>query len=707
MATLQTIRDRAGILIAVIIGLAILAFVLGDFLGKGNSQRIGMKKKLEIAEIAKHSVSYLEYDKRVNDLIDIYKLSGNTSIDEATNLSIQQQAWDQMIREYIMSEEYKNIGLAVSSEELFDLIQGDNPHQYVRQLFTDPQSGMFNRSALIQFLKNMENDPSGNQKKYWMFMESQINDEQMFTKYINLIQKGLYVNSLQASNNIANNSKQVDFNYIVQSYSSIPDSAVSISDKELRDYYQKHQDDYEQSASRNIEYVVFEVKASQNDIANAEEWINDIKPEFEASSNTEQFINANSDEPYDAKNYKQDELSEVLREFMFNNEPGAVYGPYMENESYRLAKLNNINMIPDSVRARHILISPNTERTTRQASAIADSLKSLIEKGSDFALLALTNSDDQGSAQIGGDLGWFADGTMVQPFNEACFNGNKGDLTIVETQFGYHIIEILDQGPKSKKVQVSILIRSIQPSTNTYEQIYSEASRFAGLNDTYDKFIASVEKEGINKRIANDIKEDDRQIPGLESPRSLIRAVYQSDKNNIVLDINHQAVFELEDKFVVAYLTDVKEKGTAPYEQVISDLEFNVRKEKKAEKIIKSIQEKINTTSGMNELADALNLRVKQASGINFNSFSIPGAGIEPALTGTVLAMDENSISNPVKGLNGVYVAEVTAVRENKTQDAELQRNSMLTNLRNRANYEVYNALLENAAVVDKRSKFY
>jgi len=708
MATLQTIRDRAGLLIAIIIGLAILAFVLGDFLGGGNSQAMGMKKKLEIAEVANQSISYLEYDKRISDLTEIYKLSGNTSLDEQTSLSIRQQTWDQMIREFVMSGEYSKLGLAVSPEELFDLIQGENPHQYVRQLFTDQQTGFFDRGALIRFLKNMESDPTGNQKKYWMFMENQIDDEQMFSKYLSLIQKGLYISSNQVSNSLSNSNKQVDFKYIVQRYSSIHDTIINIKEDELIKYYNKHQDNYKQTASRNIEYVSFEVKPSANDIKSAEDWIYEIKTEFESTSVIPQFVNANSDFPYDSRNYKQGELPEVINDFMFENEVGNSFGPYFENESYKLARLSEINFLPDSVHARHILISPSPERSPEAASQMADSLKGLLETGTDFAILALMNSDDQGSAQLGGDLGWFNEGSMVQPFNEACFKGDKGEIVIAESQFGWHIIEILEQGPKVKKVQVGIVTRAIQASTETYELIYSEASRFAGMNDTYEKFIASIdEDEGLTKRIANDIKEDDRQIPGLESPRELIRSMYLAELNKIVLDFNKQAVFELENVFVVAYLTDVKEKGVASFDQVKTDVEFNVRNEKKAVELIQALENSMAKVSNIEDLAEALTTRVEEVSGINFNSFSIPGAGIEPALIGTVVSLSENIISQPIKGLNGVYIAVVTSITENTDLDETFQKNSLISSFNNRVNFEVYNALLENAKVVDSRSKFY
>lgn len=707
MATLQTIRDKAGVLVAAIIGIAILAFVLGDFLGGKNGGGFRNKKRLEIGEIAGNSISYIDFDKKVNNLTEIYKLSGQQVTDEATITSIQQQTWDQMVRNMVMSKEYEKLGLNVSGEELFDMVQGKNPHAYVRQIFTDQSTGNFDRGALIRFLKNMEFDETGNQRKYWMFLENQIDEERMFTKYLNLVRKGLNVTSFQAEQNYELNSKVVDFKYLLKRYASLSDSSVTVSEADIKAYYDEHKKGYKQTASRSIEYVAFDVNPSQNDIKEADDWINHIKPDFEKANNTEQFVNANSDIPFDPKNYKNGELPELINDFMFSNPVGSVYGPYLENETYKLAKLAAVNNLPDSVHARHILISPGPERSEDRAKQIADSLATLIKSGTDFALLATLNSDDKGSAQLGGDLGWFTEGAMVRPFNDACFHGNKGDVTIVKSKFGYHIINIIDQSKKFKKVQVGILAREIQPSSTTFQNVYSQASKFAGTNNTYEKFIASIEKEGLNKRVANDLKENDRQIPGLESPRLLVMAVYNTDKNKIVLDRNNQAVFELGDKYVVAYVTEVKKDGIAPLEQVRDDVELNARKKKKAEAIIKSVNEKMADATTIEALGDVIDSEVQSASGISFNSFSIPGAGIEPAVIGTVVELPENKISKPVEGENGVYVLMVTAISNKEDDTPESEKESLKTIYLTRVNYDTYNALLEKADVKDKRSKFY
>ena len=703
MATLQTIRDRAGVLVAIIIGLALLAFVLGDFFGQGPGPR--SKKYFDIAEIAGKTITYQDFEKKINKLTEIYKLTGTDVIDESTSESIREQSWQQLIRENILDDEYKELGLGVCDEELFDLIQGDNPHPFVRQMFTDPQTGRMNKPALINFLKNMDNDPT--QKGYWLFMEDEILNDRSFTKYTNLVSKGLYPTHIQAAIEFNESNKIVDFNYFVERFNTISDSAVTVNSKDLEEYYREHKDDYKQSPARTIEYVIFSVKPSEADISESEKWINGIKSEFEQAEDVKEFVNLTADTRFEDINHTLDEFPEIISGFVDTAELGEVYGPYFENETYKLAKIAEINYLPDSVHVRHILISAGQNRSFSEAESTADSLKTLIENGTNFNLLAITLSDDQGSAQLGGDLGWFSEGQMVKPFNDACFQGKAGDLTIVETQFGFHLVEILDQGSAVKKVKVGIVDRKLEPSSTTYQNIYAEASRFAGMNNTYEKFNETIAGEGYDKRTANDLKPTDKEVPGLESPRYLIRSVFECKENEIVLDFNEQAVFELGDQFVIAYLSDVKNEGYSKIEDVESDIRLNVMKEKKALKIIENIKARMGEAETIEELGTDLGVIIETATGISFNSFSVPGAGIEPQVIATAVNSDQGILSSPIKGNNGVYVITVTNITNPEETDLAPIFDLLKRTNNARAGYDAFEALKENADIVDSRSKFY
>ncbi len=702
MATLQTLRDKAGVLVAVVIGLALLFFVLSDFIGKGTGRK--SKKYYEIAEIGGKSILYQDFEKKIEKLTDIYKLTASGTIDESASESIREQSWQQLIRENVLEDEYKKLGIGVSNEELFDMVQGNNPHPFVRQMFTDPQTGRMNKLALISFLKNMDNDPT--RKAYWLFMEEEIVNDRLFAKYNNLIRKGLYPTNNQAEFELIAANKKVDFNYLVKRFNTISDTVVTVSSKDLEKYYKAHKDEYKQSASRTIEYVIFIVEPSETDITESEKWINDIKSEFEEAEDVREFVNLTADTRFDNANHTPDEFPEIIRGFVDTAELGEVYGPYFENETFKLAKIAEINYLPDSVHARHILIAGQT-RNFSVAKSTADSLKALIENGANFNSIAITFSDDQGSAQLGGDLGWFREGQMVMPFNDACFQGKTGDLTIVETQFGFHIIEILDQGSPVKKIKVGIVDRKLEPSSTTYQNTYAEASRFAGMNNTYEKFNQTIADKSYDKRTASDLKPTDKEIPGLESPRNLIRSVFEGEENDIVLDFNEQAVFELGDQFVIVYLTGVKKEGFSPLEDVESDIRLNVMKEKKAGKIIENIKARMADTETIEDLAGILGVNTESATGISFNSFSVPGAGIEPQLIATAVNCEQDKLTGPVKGNNGVYVIYVTNITNSEETDLAAILNRLKSTYNVRVGYEAYEALKENAGIVDSRSKFY
>ena len=707
MATLQKIRDRFGIIVAALIGLSLLSFII--FTGTGSNSIFSNKnKQFEVARVAGKSISIMDYNRRVSNLTEIYKISGNNNMDEATSKKVREQVWEDMIRENILTPEYKKLGLDVSPDELFDLVQGDNPHPFVRQIFTDQTTGVFNRSALIRFLKNMENDETGQQKKYWLFLEKQIYNERRITKYLDLIKQGLFATDFEARETYQEDNKKASFRYVSQLFDVIPDTAVTVNKNDLKAYYKKHKKNYKQTAERKIEYVTFDVVPSPKDIKLAEDWINKIKPEFEAAENVPEFVSLNSDVPYQDRHYAYGELTpDTLNEIMFHARPGFVYGPYKEKGAFKLAKLAAIDYLPDSVHARHILLAFDPNKSKESIKQKADSIKSLLEKGTNFGLLARTMSDDKGSAQLGGDLGWFKEGMMVKPFSDACFFGKKHELLVVETRFGYHVIEILDQSKKIKKVEVGFIVRSIEPSSDTYNQIYSQASRFAGVNNTYEKFIENIKKNNLEKHVAV-VGKNDENIPGLESARPFIRASFKTDKDKIILSVNNQAVFELGDRFVIGYVTEAKKEGIAPLNDVEEDIRLQVTKEKKGDALVAAFNEKIKDVETLDDLASKINARIREASDITFNSFTIPGAGIEPALNAAAYVWPPNRLTNPVKGLNGVYVLDITSVSEpDSISDYSQVKTRLLATFQTRTNYEAYNALKEHADIKDERSKFF
>jgi peptidyl-prolyl cis-trans isomerase D len=705
MSTLQFLREKAGVLVAGVIGLSLLLFVVSDFFGNGRGQRMKQRKYYEIGEIGGEKISYQDYDLRLQNLLEIYKLSGRTNLDEATTETIREQTWQQMVREKILDPQYKKLGIGVSNEEVDGLVLGNNPHQIVQQLFVDQQTGAFNKSFLVNFLKQTEVDETA--KKYWLFFENEIVNDRMNTKYNNLVAKGLYVTSKQAEFDKVLASNTVDFSYILKNYVSIPDSSVKISQSDIQAYYTKHKESYKRTALRDIEYVTFDVVPSEDDLKQAEQWINKTKEEFATAADPVQFINLTADSRYAGFFIPLSSIPEKLKDYVKNEDLTSVYGPYIEDGSYKLAKLLAVAERPDSVHVRHILLSPNQIKSIGVIKAVADSLVKLIKSGTPFEKLASENSDDKGSSQIGGDLGWFQEGRMVAAFSNACFSGKKGDIKTVETTFGIHIIEILGQSKNVRKYNIGYIDRKIIPGSLTNQKAYSDASQFAGKNDTYDKFNKSIATLGLNKRVANDIAPQQKTLPGLDNPRSLIISLFQAEKGKIILDNSQQAVFEVGDKYVVGYCTRIQEDGVAPLKDVENDIRFALLKDKKADLIIAEFSKNNGAGKTIDDIARTMGLTVQEATQVNFRSYTVPGAGTEPALIAAASVAKEATVTGPVKGTNGVFMLVSNSIKKSDNEDLKLLQSRLASTYQMRGNYEAYESLRKSANIIDKRYKFY
>lgn len=700
MATLEKIRNRAGVLVAVVIGLALIAFILGDMLNSGSV--FFSSKKMEVANIDGNSISIQEFQREVDELTEITKYSSQRSaLDEQTRLRIREQTWQQMVRKYVLDDQYDELGIQISSEEVWDMVQGKNIHPIIQQLFTNPETGQLNTMAVIRFLKSYEDDPSGQSKQYWLFLEEQMVNQRKFTKYTNLIKKGLFATTLEANAELTKNNKRVDFDFVTQNYASIADTVVTVSDSDIKSYYAENEDRFQQSASRDIEYVAFEVTPSEEDKEATQEWIEGIRNEFEETTAPKEFVNINSDLPYDNTYYAPEDVEENLKDFVADAQEGEVFGPYFENEVYKLAKIADIAYLPDSVKARHILLQPMRNQSAQQLMTLADSLKGALEKGANFAEMASEYSADQASAKDGGNLGWFRYNEMVSPFGDSTFKARTGEFTLVNTNYGIHVVQVQQKSAAKRKYQIAVLGRELSPSSQTYQETFNQASSFASNSLTYEEFNENLKDAPVSKRIARNVQEEAKEIQGLGEARSLIRKAYETDEGKLIME-NKNSIFEIGDRFVIGFVKNVREEGTAPLEQVKSQIVVQLRKEKKGEMLAEQMQ-----GSDLNAIAQSTGRQVQQATGVSFGTFSIPGLGTEPKVVGAVTALGENQMTAPVIGNNGVTVAKVTTVAEQNTGNAEMVRQRQQSLFENRASFSAFNALRETADIEDNRAKFF
>ena len=715
MATLQNIRNRAGLLVAIVIGLALFAFILGDMMGSGSSAL----RRRSVAEINGKGIGVNEYMNREQALREFYELnSGGQSLDAELERQIQQETWNRLVRETIMDRAYSKLGLYVSADELKTMITGDQsqglnanpalsqPHPIIQQMFSNPETGELNRALMTNYFNSLDNPQFAQEKKRWLFIENEIVEEKMNQKYFNLIRKGMQPSSLDLKDYLTESKKSTDFAYVSRPFTEVSDEDISMTDADLKAYLKQHREAYHQDASRTFQYVVFEVEPSEKDVESARYWSSQTKVEFGRISGEEipRYVNATSDEPFDQQFYTYVELPEIIRDSVFNASQSTIVGPYRDEESFKLSRLYKTQMRPDSVRARHILLSLQAYGGNRQLiKETADSLLNVLNNGGSFNQIAQEYSADESNRAIGGDLGWFTEGTMVAAFSNACFENSTGDIVTAETQFGTHIIRIDNQSSRVKKVQVATIVRNIFASDETNQDYYNRAVKFRGKATDLEKFTEQAREFGLDPRFAPDITKDQTSIPGLDDPIQIIKWAYTSDVGSV------SNIFSQDDKYIVAVLTEAHEEGYADLESVRPELTLAVKKKKKAEKLVSQMDGELAGVTDLAQFGEDNDLNVGEATQIKFANTYVAGIGLEPLVVGFSMYFPLDQISEPLIGESGVFVISVT----NRTEDqvADSDRTAARTRLKyameSRSNYDAYNALVNAAHVKDNRLEIF
>ncbi|HER08140.1 MAG TPA: hypothetical protein ENO20_04450 [Bacteroides sp.] len=716
MATLQNIRNRAGLLVAVVIGLALFAFILGDMMGSGTSAF----SKRTVGEINGKAIGVSEYLDREKALREFYELNaGGQSLDAEMERQIQQETWRRMVRQTIMDHAYRELGIHVSADELKTMVTGDQtmsmsgspslgePHPIVRQMFSNPETGMLNREIMTNYFNALDNPQFAQEKKRWLFIEEEIVNEKMSQKYFNLVRQGFQPSSLDLEDHLRENGKRADFIFISKPYASVPDAEISVTESDLKKYYREHKERYMQEASRTFQYVVFEVEASEKDIETARYWTAQTKIEFSRITDAEvpRYVNGVSDEPFNRQYFSYEELPEIIRDSVFQASTDEVFGPYREGDAFKITRLHDVQMRPDSVRARHILLSPQEFRGSRElARQTADSLKGVLERGGNFNQIALEYSADESNRAIGGDLGWFTEGMMVTEFNNACFENKQGDVVIAETNFGTHIIRIEEQSSPVRKIQMATVVRNIYASDETNQDYYNRAVKFRSKATNIEKFTEQAREFGLDPRFAPNITKDQQSIPGIEDPISIIKWAFSADVNNV-----SNIFSQTDEKYIIAVLTEAREDGYAKLDDVRAEIVQEVKKQKKAGKLADQLNKALEGVTDLTQYGIENQEEVGEATQVTFSNTYVSGIGLEPVVVGAAMHLPPEEISKPLAGESGVFVISVTDRTEPgvpETIDPAVV--SRLTYaLESRSNYDAYNALLDAANVKDNRLEMF
>jgi peptidyl-prolyl cis-trans isomerase D len=707
MALIGTIRKHSALAV-ILIGVAITAFIVSDlFTGK----RGGGNGIPSVGTIAGEDITAMDYNRRVEDNIEIQRSNQNKeSLTAQEAFDIRQNTWTQYMNEIIMGKEYEKLGLSVTTEELYDLVQGPRPHNLIRQYFQDPQTQQYSPEIVINFLQNLDN-MQPEVKKQWLNLEKYIKDDRMTQKYQALVSKGYYVPQAFAAMDNESKKKNAEIRFVGVRYTTIKDDEVTLTDKDYEAYYEKNKHSYEQEPSRDIDYVIFEVLPSAEDRSSTRESIYQIYDDFRNASDYVTFVNSTSDRRYDSTWFKKGQLPVTLDSVLFSSAVGTFVPPFEENNKWQMARLMDLQARPDSMKAEHILVAyqgamraaETITRTKEQAERKADSIFNVVNaEKTKLQALAFMLSDDGSAKQNNGDLGWFADGSMIGPFNDAVLKGKVGDIVKVETLFGYHIIKITGKKDPVTKVRVAIVERAIEPSSKTFQDIYTQASAFAGENNTQTKFETAVSNLGLNKRSATYLREMGNSIPGIDYPREIVRWAYYEG-----IELGEVSpVFDIGGSYVVAVLTNIREKGVIPLDQMKENIKTFVMNEKKAAMIIDRMK---NAGSDIYQIANAFNTKVDTSLNITFNSRNIPGFGSEFQVIGEIFSLNDGDQSEPIQGNGGVFVVKVDRFYEPpQTADLKANRDQIQSAFRSRVSGNpMFTALQKKAKIEDNRLLFF
>ncbi|RIJ37681.1 peptidylprolyl isomerase [Pontibacter oryzae] len=701
MALINKIREKSGWAVgAIAIGLGVFV-VGGDLLGP-NSRLLGNDANI-VGEIAGEEIDYQEFDNVLQQVKADYENRVGRAANEGELAMLREQAWNQLIFKIALQKEYDRLGLEVTDEELADMVQGNNIHPAVMQAFTNPQTGEFDRAQVVQYLQNL--DQTGT-RDMWVNFEQSIASDRLQSKYANLLSKTVYVTAAEAKNYYQAQNTAASMKVLYVPYFTVSDSAVEVTDAQLKDYYERNKELYKVEAGRTIEFVTIPVTASKEDSTYYNQEIATITQQFASAPNDSAFVNANSDQPFDGTYRMPGELPEELRKQLPLQE-GKIYGPYTSNGSVALFKvLDAKDAEKSAAKASHILIRPegDTPEAKDAAKTKAQDVLNQIKGGADFAQMAVQYGTD-GTASRGGDLGWFPEGQMVPAFDKAIFGFSGTGLlpNLIETEYGYHIVKVTEPKTKSS-YKVASLVRAIEPSETTRDAAYAVADELAGTSGSTEEFRENIAKnKALVKEESSNIGKNQVLVNNLSNARELVRWTYAKDTE--VGDVS--PVYEINDQFVVATLTGKREKGYAEIKDIKDELTAAVRSEVKAEQIIAKLK---GQKGSLDQIAAAYgpDAMVKTADNVTFASAAIPGLGVEPVAVGKAFGLKPGARTAPFQGEGGVLIVELSNLTPApEINDFSNVKEQLRLTRAGRAESNAFEAIKEKADIKDNRVRFF
>lgn len=709
MAALQTIRNKAGILISVIIGLALLAFILDP----KTIEAITSSGRTNIGKVKGKKISYTDFQKQVEDMTAQIKQSSQT-VNSAMMGNIRDQSWNNIVAKTILTENINELGLDVGGAEIMDMLTGEHINPAIKQEFRNKETGLFDRDLVVRYLKYIEKNPK--EKQNWIPFETRLTEERINYKFIQLISKTNYTTTLEVENRISESETMADFQYIYKPYSSVSVDKVKLTDLDYKKYYKEHKNLFEQKEEkRDILYVAFPIVASAEDKAEIESEVAKIKEEFAISTDDIYFSKMNSDEPSDNNYLSKEDIDKDFAS-LYDAKEGTLIGPLKIDSEYKMAKLFETKMVSDSFQLKHLFLGFKTADGSDKEAIMkkVDSLKKAVSKGADFTTLVMKYSDDPEKTKKAGDIGWIKLKQSNPSLIDSCLKVKEGQTFLNLQQQGIGIIQVAKKSTPNKKVKIAKVIKKIDPTDKTVNSIYTKASKFIAENNNINKFKKAIINDTLVQRVsAFNLQNMAFTVNNLQEARVLVRSVFNAKKSGDILTTQEgTAVFECEGYYVVGFLTTIKEKGYMPLVQIKDEISPKVRKQKTAEIIIKELETKVDLKKeDLASIATKTGLQIKEILSVPVAQEFINEIGYEPKVSGALINSELNKTSLPIIGENGVVILKV----KSKTQpDLNPQKIAMFKgdneNINNKF-YEILESLINNEKTrgnyKDNRFNFY
>ena len=668
MTTLQRIRNH-GVILLIVVGVAMLAFILGDFLNSGSS--FFNKSRENVGVIAGHKVHYTEYETAKDQLTEVYKIeSGSNDINEDLSIQIRNQVWQMLMMDYTLREQAEKIGMDVTAEELSELCIGANPHQLIRQrrAFYD-ETGNFNRFALINFLNSLAQTPETQEqaasmqqaKNYWMYWENAVRLTHLQDKYIGLLSKLVTANPLDAKYAFEATKTSVNVEFVERPYFAVADSLVKVTNADIKKLYDANKEQYKRVPNRSLVYVSFPIVPSEADFAEVEKLMKSLESDFQTKEDITAIVNSNSDVLYDGRDFSESTIPAEYKEFAFGK--GAKKGQFTEltfaDDTYSMARIMDCG----------------------------------YTKSDSVQLVLVANGE--GTEDV--ELGWFTATDLQKNIADPAFAGKKGSQFTVSTGMGEQTFKIADKSQPTPKVKLAILSRKVTPSSKTYGVLYNEAKQFIVNNGTEELLRQAAQEQGLSMTPAYGLNVNADKVNDLKNSRGIVRWAFEAKDGQL------SDVFECGDQFIVAALTEVNDGDYRTIDEVRMELTLQATTDKKAEYLMNQLK----GVSTLEEAAELFDAEIQTAENVTLASTRLGAAGIEPAVIGAALALENNATSAPVKGNAGVYMVRIG---EKVVAEGELNAEQEINNLNMRTSYSVpYQAIAlieENAEVEDNRARF-